>query len=328
MNKYFFSFILIVSINFKFFSQTFEVEQIEQLFRPRLKFDSKYIFDSGFTDTSSVFNSKDVNAVFTFPIKTKLNADIKLDLSSLKLKDILRNSVRVKASQTLGMLRVNAKQVNIGFDSLPIKNNYTIAGGVLGMWLTKKYRIGFYSTNIAIAEQDITLNKMAPRFSGVIGQLHIRGLRKNYFYGLAASYSDGLFIPAPFFGGSVPIGKKVVFNFILPVQLNVQVKTNKLVLTTGVSADGYRTGILYNHSRLNVNYTSGVAYTSLRYKFSKIFVARIEGGYIFYQNWKYTKTDNLKTNFNIKPGPYVQVGFNVLFGQSLWEKVLDNIISK
>lgn len=316
------------SVNFFLNAQTFEVEQIQQLFRPRLKFDSKYIFDSKFNDTSSVFNSKDVNAVFTFPLKSKLNADVKLDLSSLKLKDILKNSVRIKASQTLGMIRVNVKQLNIGFDSLPLKNNYTIAGGILGTWLTKKYRVGFYSTNIAIAEQDITLNKLMPRFSGVIGQLHVRGLRKNYFYGLAASYSDGLFIPAPFFGASVPINKKVIFNFILPVQLNVQFKTNKFMLTTGISAEGYRTGIVYNHTRLNANYTSVVAFTTLKYKFNKIFVARVEGGYILYQNWKYTKTDNLKTNFNIQPGPYVQVGFNVLFGQSLWEKVLEGIISK
>ena len=319
-------FFLVVLACLGFNAQTFEVEQIEQLFRPRIKVDTKYIFDSKFKDTTSVFNQKEGNAVFTFPLKTKLSADVKLDLSSLKLKDILRNSVRVKASQTLGMLRFNTHQVNIGFDSLPLKNNYTVAAGILGATLTKKYRILFYSTNIAIAEQDKTINKAVPRFSGLIGQLHIRGLKNNFFYGIAASYSDGLFLGAPFFGGSQPIGKKFVFNYTLPVQVNLQYKSNRTLLTVGISADGYRTGINYTTKRVNVNYTSGLCYTSMRYKFTKTFVAKAEVGYIFYQNWRYTKTDFVRTNFTINNGIYAQVGFSILFGQTIWEKALDWIV--
>lgn len=323
--NYFTFFIVLIGSNFN--AQTFEVEQIEQLFRPRLRVDSKYIFDSKFKDTTSTFKQKEANAVFTFPIKTKLGADVKLDLSSLKLKDILQNSVRVKASQTLGMIRVNTRQANIGFDSLPQKNNYTLAVGILGASLTKKYRILFYSTNIAIAEQDKTLNKAVPRFSGLIGQLHVRGIKKNFFYGAGASYSYGLLVGSPFFGGSEPIGKHFVFNYTLPVQVNLQYKNNHVLLTAGVSADGYRTGMDYNHKRLNVNYTSAVAYTSLRYKFSKTFVAKAEAGYVFYQNLHYTKTDNLRTNFPINNGFYAQVSFNILFGQTIWEKVFDAVVN-
>jgi hypothetical protein len=322
--NYFTFFIALVGSSF--YAQTFEVEQIEQLFRPRLKVDTKYIFDSKFKDTTSTFNQKEANAVFTFPIKTKLGTDVKLDLSSLKLKDILQNSVRVKASQTLGMIRVNTRQANIGFDSIPQKNNYTIAAGVLGASLTKKFRILFYSTNIAIAEQDKTLNKTVPRFSGLIGQLHIRGIKKNYFYGIGASYSDGLLVGSPFFGGSEPIGKHFVFNYTLPVQINLQYKNNRTLLTCGVSADGYRTGMDYKHKRLNLNYTSAAAYASLRYKFSKTFVAKAEAGYVFYQNLRYTPTDNLRTNFPINNGVYAQVTINILFGQTIWEKVFDTVI--
>ncbi|MDX2173735.1 MAG: hypothetical protein SFY56_11490 [Bacteroidota bacterium] len=323
--KNYFTF-LIALIGLNFNAQTFEVEQIEQLFRPRLKVDTKYIFDSKFKDTTSTYNQKEANAVFTFPIKTKLGADVKLDLSSLKLKDILQNSVRVKASQTLGMIRVNARQANIGFDSLPQKNNYTLAAGILGASLTKKFRILFYSTNIAIAEQDKTLNKAVPRFSGLIGQLHIRGVKKNFFYGIGASYSDGLLVGSPFFGGSEPIGKHFVFNYTLPVQVNLQYKNNRTLVTAGVSADGYRTGMDYNHKRLNLNYTSAAAYASLRYKFSKTFVGKAEAGYVFYQNIRYTPSDILPSNFSINNGVYAQVTFNILFGQTIWEKVFDAVV--
>jgi hypothetical protein len=133
-------------------AQTFEVDQIQQLFRPRIRVDSKYIFDSKFSDTSGVFNQKEGNFVCTFPIKTKISADLKLDLSSIKLKDIIKNSVRLKASQTLGTIRINAKQANFGFDTLPRKNLNSVTAGLIGLHLTKKYRVLFYSANITVSE--------------------------------------------------------------------------------------------------------------------------------------------------------------------------------
>lgn len=309
------------------FSQTFEVDQLEQLFRPRLRVDAKYIFDSEFKDTTGVFNQIEGNTVFTFPIKTKLGAEVKLDLNSLKLKDILKNSVHLKASQVLGMIRLNAKQATVGFDSVPKKNLVNVTAGILGVKLTKKYRVLFYSVNTSLAEQDKTINAPGIRASGLIGQLHPRGLKRNYFYGLAATYSDGLFLPALFFGGSEPIGKKFIFNYTLPVQVNFQYKDDKHTLVTlGVNADGYRTGINYVYKRVNINYTSASVYGSLRYKFNRTFVARVEGGYLFYQNLEYGPLDNYRTNFAITPGPYVQAGFSILFGQTIWEKIAEGII--
>ncbi|MDI9342485.1 MAG: hypothetical protein QM534_18080 [Sediminibacterium sp.] len=308
-------------------AQTFEIDQIEQLFRPRLKFDSKYLFDSPFSDTSGRFQAQELNTVLTFPIKSKLNAEVKLDLSSLKLKDIFQNSVRVRASQVLGVFRANVKQVKVGFDSLPTKNIVTAAGGIMGTWLTRKYRVAFYNVNVAIAEQDKTLPYTVPRFSGLIGQLHLRGVRRNFFYGIGATYSDGLLLPAPFFGGSEPIGRNFIFNYTLPVQINLQYKdSRKTLVTMGVSADGYRTGINYNRKRVNVNYTAALAFANIRYRFTKNLAGRLEAGYVFYQSWNYAKMDSIQTRFSPGPGPYVQVGFNVLFGPTLWEKIIDKII--
>jgi hypothetical protein len=317
-----------VALRFISLGQTFEVDQIEQLFRPRIRFDSKYVFDSQFRDTSSVFRQGEANAVFTFPIRTKLSADLKLDLSSLKIRDILQNSVRIKASQTLGMFRINARQAYVGFDSLPQKNIVNATAGILGVRLTRKYRIMFYSVNGSFAEQDLTANAPGLRASALVGQLHMRGLRRNFFYGVAATYSDGLFLPAAFFGGSEPIGRRFIFNYTLPVQINIQYKDDRhTLITLGVTGDGYRTGINYKSRRVNVNYTSASAYLSLRYKFSNSFVGRLEGGYVFYQNWRYTGMDSYRTNFNIAPGPYVQAGFNILFGKTIWEKVTEALFN-
>ena len=326
MSKFYLYFICVtISVFAK--AQTFEVEQIEQLFRPRVRVDSKYIFDANFKDTTGVFNQKEINSVFTFPIKTKFSADVKLDISSLKLKDVLKNSLRFRASQTLGLLRVSARQLNIGFDTLPQKNIASITAGLMGLRLSKKYRVQFYSASVTVAEQDKTINNAVPRFSALFGQLHLRGIKRNFFYGITATYSDGLFIPAPFFGGSEPIGKRFVFNYTLPVQINIQYKDNKRTLiTVGASFDGYRNGILYTAKRKNINYYAGVTYANLRYKFSKSLLAKVEAGYIVYQNLQYTKTEGVVTKYAVNASPYIQISFNILFGKTFWEKVFDNVI--
>lgn len=307
-------------------AQNFEVDQIEQLFRPRLRVDSRYVFDSRFSDTTGRYNHKEASMVFTFPIKTKIGADVKLDLSSLKLKDIVKNSLRFKASQVLGLVRVNGRQTYMGFDSLPQKNISGFTLGVLGLRLTKKYRIMFWSANINISEQYKTFDQAVPRATALIGQLHLRGTRRNFFYGAAVAYSDRLVLPLPFFGGSEPLGSKFIFNYTLPAQINLQYRPGQdLMIATGINADGYRSGIEYHLKRSNINYTAAMAFANLRYKFGKAFVARLEGGYIFYQHLHFTQTDVATRNYGLHPGPYVQAGFSVLFGKTVWEKVFENI---
>jgi hypothetical protein len=312
--------------NLPFVAQNFEVDQIEQFFRPRLRVDARYTFDSPFADTTGHYNNKEVSTIFTFPIKTKISADVKLDLSSLKLKDILKNSVRFKASQLLGLVRMNGRQAYLGFDSVPQKNMGGATVGLLGLRLTKKYRVMFWSAGLNISEQDRTFTQAAPRATALIGQLHLRGIRRNFFYGAAVAYSDRLLLPLPFFGGSEPIGKNFIFNYTLPAQINLQYRPdNKLTVTAGVTLDGYRSGIEYHLKRSNVNYRAAMAYGNFRYRLNNALLVRGEAGYIFYQNIHYTQTDISLSNYPLHGGPYVQVGFSVLFGKTVWEKIFENI---
>ncbi len=324
--KYLFLILAFSLTAFDSVAQNFEVDQIEQLFRPRFRVDSRYVFDAPFTDTSNHYNSKEGSVVFTFPLKTNIGAELKVDLSSMKLKDILKNSVRLKVSQTLGLVRVNSRQAYMGFDTLPEKNMMGATVGILGLRLTRKYRVMFWSAGVNVSEQNRTFNKATPRATALIGQLHLRGIRKNFFYGVAVAYSDRLILPLPFFGGSEPIGKNFIFNYTLPAQINLQYRPNhRLMITTGVNADGYRSGIEYHLKRSNVNYTAVMGYASVRYKFGKALIARLEGGYMFYQNVSYSQTDVSVKNYPVKPGPYVQAGFSILFGKTAWEKIFDSL---
>jgi len=307
-------------------AQTFDIEQSAQLIRPRLKFDSKYTFDAKFTDTTGSFNAFENSASVTFPIRRRFKTELSLDLSDLKLKNILKNSVRIKASEILGTFKVAYRQNYLGFDSLPQKNLAYANAGIIGLHLTKKYRIAFYSANVNIHEQDKTLNKTAPRFSGVLGQYHIRGLRKSFYYGVSVIYSDGLFIPSPFIGGTEPINSNLSFNYTLPVQINLQYKKEKSYTVIGTKIDGYRTGLWFASNRTNMNVTNASAFLNFRYRFSNTFQLQVEGGYNFYQSIRFKKTSDYQYSYPIKGAPYVNATFNVFFGKSLLEKIVEQIL--
>lgn len=307
-------------------AQTFELDQIEQIWRPRIKADFRYVGNAKYSDTTGSFSSTDQNCVITFPIKTKFSADLKLNLTSLNAKDILKNSLRVNASQVMGSVKFGAKQLHAGIDSISNRNLYYASAGVFGLKLTKKYRVLFYSVNAGINEQDKTINTMALRANAVFGQFHVKGLRKNYYYGVAASYGDGQFFPVPFFGGMQPIGDHMTFNYTLPAQMYVQYKINqKNSLSGGVTLDGYRYGMQFKNERINFNYGSVSLFATYKLKINKSFGFRFNGGYNIVQYVKLSDIEIYKTNYKMNPGFYAEAGFYTLFGQNLFEKVTNSI---
>jgi len=302
------------------------MDQVEQIWRPRIKADFRYVGNAKNSDTTGNFSSTDQNCVITFPIKTKFSADLKLNLTSMNAKDILKNSIRVNASQVMGSVKFGAKQVHAGIDSISNRNLYYASAGLFGLKLTKKYRIVFYSVNGGFNEQDKTLSTMALRSNAVIGQFHIRGLRKNYYYGIAATYGDGKFFPVPFFGGMQPIGERMTFNYTLPAQMYVQYKIDqKNSLSAGVTLDGYRYGIVYQDKRVNFSYGTLSVFANYRLKINKSFGFRLNGGYNFVQKLSVELDDKTRLTGTMNPGYYVEAGFYTLFGQNLFEKVTGSI---
>jgi hypothetical protein len=307
-------------------SQSFELEQVQQVWRPRIKADFRYVGNANYKDTSGHFSYTDQNCVITFPIKTKLSADLKLDLSSIRLKDILSKSVTVHASQLMGNVKFGAKQLHAGLDSISNRNLYNASAGLFGLKLTKKFRILFYSVNAGFNEQDKTLDRMALRASGVIGQFHLRGLRKNYYYGLAASYTDGVFAPIPFFGGMAPVSERLTFSYTLPAQLCMQYRIDKNnTISYGITLDGFRYGMLYNKERINMNYASLALFTTYRVKVNKTLGFRLNGGYNIVQRVKLNNTSAPMTNYRMNRGFFIEAGFYTLFGKNLFEQAANAI---
>lgn len=305
--------------------QSFDIEQATQLIRPRIKTEARYLFDSDFKDTSGRFNSFEQNISFTFPIRRKFTADLSLNLKSLKLKDIIKNSIRINASELLGTVRISSRQLKLGFDSVPSKNMFGVNTGLIGLHLTRKYRIAFYSFNVFLQEQDKTIKGMVPRFSALGGQYHIKGIRKSFYYGAAIIYSDGLLLPTPFIGGTEKLADHWYFNYTLPVQLNVQFQKNKHNAFIGAKADGFRSSILFKEKRSAINYTQGCVFASYRHRFSNTFYAQAECGYVFYQNIILAKNLGYRNHYGINGAPYINAGFYAYFGKSMLEKIVEQL---
>jgi hypothetical protein len=322
----------IICFAFQLKAQTFDIEQTSQLIRPRMKLDSKYTFDPTTKDTTGVYSCFENSASFTFPIKRSFKTEINFDLKDFKLKDLFRKNIRIKADEILGTFKVAQKEVNFGVENTLYKRSLYYANvGLIGLHLTQKFRILFYSANMNVHENAATFNVFVPRFSAIVGQYHIRGLRKGFYYGMSVIYSDGLLIPSPFIGGMEPLSERWTFNYTFPVQVNIQYYHHATYVVLGVKTDGYRAGLKVGPARGNMNYGNGCAYLNIRRKLSRTVQVYGEFGYNFYQYMSFDEgmKNNavwpVRTKAPMNTSMYGHVSVQIYFGKSLLEKVTDQL---
>lgn len=308
-------------------AQTFDLEQFEQAFRPRLRFDGRFQPESAFRDTTGHLSLLEGTAVATFPLRSHFKAGFQLDTAARGWKELLNNSIRVEASQLLGSVRIGARQVRLGFDSIGTRQLYTASAGLMGIKLTRRNRVLFWSANVNASEEDRTIDALVPRFNGVIGKLRVKGLRKQFFYGLAFSYTDGLALPVPFLGGIAPLGGDWTFHYTLPVQVAVGLrpKTGTRFLL-GMTADGFRSGMEWQGERVNMNQASLRAFLNVRHRINRTFQMRAEVGYAVLQGVRFSGTDLRPDRYPAEPVLVIGAGVNVLFGRSVMERLLDEVL--
>jgi hypothetical protein len=319
-------FLLIIQVSLK--SQSFEMDQIQQIWRPKIKADFSFFPSLSSTKNETNYSATSQAFLFTIPVKTKLGAEVNLNLSSFNLKDILKNSISIKASQLLASCKVSSRQVNWANERF---NFYNVYGGIFGLKLSKKFNVTFYSVNAGYSEQDKTLNQIKLRMSGVIGNFKLLGLRKNYYYGVSAIWSDGIFLPLPFFGGTLPVNEKITFSFTLPAQAYLLYSiNNKHAVSSGLSLDGYRTGYKITQERYNLNYYNLNVFVNYRVKLNQSFGLRVQGGYVVLHQLSQIE-NNTNYSQSLRPGFYAEAGIYTYFGRSLWDQVngtLSDVLSK
>lgn len=305
-------------------AQSFDLEQFDQLFRPRLRLDTRWTPPVRFTDVPGMFEDRSATAAFTVPVYKKWTAGLELNLTGDDLKDIIKNSIRVRASQVMISARYSAHDLRLAGDARLL---HSASIGALGISLTKKYRVLFWSANVNASEEDATVHRAVPRFNGVIGKLHIKGLRRQLFYGAAVSFSDGLNLPVPFVGGVEPMGDRWTFQYILPLQLAVGYKPGKRTrLLGGFVADGFRSGFENGPERVNIIYAAVRGFISVRQKLSNTVQLRAEVAGVPVHGIRLPGTDGGLKQYPIDPGYSVMAGINVFFGQSALERLIGEVL--
>lgn len=305
-------------------AQTFDLEQFDQLFRPRLRLDARYTPGVAFSEQPGSFEDRNATGVFTIPLWKKWTAGVELNLFDLDPVSVLKNSVRVRASQVMANLRYSGRELRIGED---MRTLHSGSIGALGISLTKKYRILFWSVNANVSEEATTLDRAVPRFNGIIGKMQVKGLRRQLFYGAAVTVSDGLNLPVPFVGGNEPIGDRWSFQYILPLQLGVGCKAGKNTrFLGGIGVDGFRSGFDRGVDRANLNYTAFRGFINVRHKLSKTLQLRAEVAGLPVHALRIPDANNNLQRYPIDAGVSVMVGMNIFFGESTLEHLLEDVI--
>lgn len=305
-------------------AQSFDLEQFDQLFRPRLRVDARWTPGTPFSNAPGSFEDRSGTAGFTVPIHKKWTAALELDLTSDSWKDLLKNSIRIRASQVMLSGRYQYRDLRWGGDP---RQFHGASLGALGISLTKKYRVLFWSANVNVSEESTTMDRARPRFNGVVGKMKVMGLRRQLFYGLTATLSDGLNLPVPFVGGVEPIGKRWTFQYLLPLQVGVGYKPGKRTrLLAGIGVDGFRSGSASGEDRVNINYTALRGFVHVRHKLSNTLQLRAEVAGLPVHAIRSPDQTGEQQRLPIEPGSSVMVGINVLFGQSMLERLLGEVL--
>lgn len=305
-------------------AQTFDLEQFDQLFRPRLRLDARYTPGVAFSEQPGSFEDRNATGVFTIPLWKKWTVGAELNLFDLDPVSVLKNSVRVRASQVMANLRYSGRELRIGEE---VRTLHSGSIGALGISLTKKYRILFWSVNANVSEEATTLDRAVPRFNGIIGKMQVKGLRRQLFYGVAVTVSDGLNLPVPFVGGNEPIGDRWSFQYILPLQLGVGYKAGKNTrFLGGIGVDGFRSGFDRGVDRANLNYTAFRGFINVRHKLSKTLQLRAEVADLPVHALRLPDANNDLQRYPIDAGVSVMVGMNIFFGESTLERLLEDVI--
>jgi hypothetical protein len=304
--------------------QTFDLEQFDQLFRPRLRVDARWTPRLAFEDVDAHYEDRAAVGVLTFPICKRWSADVDLKLRGESAGEMLKNAVRIRASQVMGNVRFGTRQLVLDEGTRTL---HTASLGALGISLTKKYRILYWSANVNLSEEESTMDQAVPRFTGVIGKMHVKGLRKQFYYGLALAVSDGFNLPLPFIGGTVPMGDRWSFQYLLPAQLafGCKASTNTRLLA-GVGLDGYRSGFELGEDRVNINYTALRGFITVRHRLSRSVQLRAEVTGLPLHSIRLPDVDGELQRYGIQPGVQFMAGVNLFIGESTLERLLDDVL--
>ena len=282
------------------------------LFKPGVTVGGEYTAPASFND-SSTFQINKYRAQVTLPLKTKLGVDLKkLDL---------------KASQTFFAFNGSLREPNFSNSAIQNQGIYTVSTGVTHLTAGIRNGIWLYSGNVYMSESSKTIgSKPQINALGYIARIRLNNLKFIYFYGAAAVYNFGRFIPVPIGGFTTKLHRKWRLTAVLPVQLKLTYKIKPgHSLDFGTTFSGVN-AVYRNSNDVFMNYRQLKNHVVFNSKISSKFNLSVEGGLSAWRRIDFFgDSDSDLLNFNVKPAFYCGINLNYTFGKSLLNMKLEGI---
>lgn len=325
------------------FAQQINVVDINQMFRPSISISHDYGFPSSYGENQfGVDTNMDWQHHRSFisgivPLTGRLGLDI--DFNPKKLLNP-KSLLKLRAYQLFWTFSIERSHLET--PTLGASEDYydflTIGTGVSMVRYRGKKSAAFYSANIMVAENQNGFDDASLRFTGIWGNVIMKNLKRQYFYGVVLSYTQGLNIPVPFGGLAMKLDKKNTLVAILPVQISFAHKYNRKwkqsvffglnAFQTGYSNDfGISEDISIMDPDFDINLTSWQLRlgTKLKYKASKRLQVMVFGGLNSPTNIS-LKADDLPTQkLSASSSGFVGVQLYYTFHQSLVRSILDKL---
>jgi hypothetical protein len=324
-----------------------------QFFQPSVRLNTEYTPDMGtrlLGSSSDALSYGRANFNLILPIKSKLG--VKVDwlealkaarnIRSFKLKDVGKIA-RIKMYQIFWNVRPQVFFLQYSpSDSaqsayFPQKQQaFGLSTGITGIHTLRRFRLLFYSFNAGFVEDKTSVRQMQPNMTAVIGIAHINRVIYYWYYGAYLNYSNGRFIPAPFFGIEANLAKKLWLNITLPVQMRLGWQLSKMTkLDLVLGLNGYSSGFTFDQPINGGTDPQRGFYSGFQFRISATYNVKLgkqtklffEAGVIPARRFNILRSaDNLYTP---QLNPTVYGGFSIFysFKKSLLGSVIDGLIS-
>lgn len=319
-------------------AQSFQILDINQIFRPSVRFEWDQSLPQKITGTENDgwLTTTRFNTSALIPVAGDLGLQISLDID--KPKDLLnlRKNIKPKGYQIL--LNTGVQYIRPQFSDFDEQANIMQVNlGALAMHY-KGLGAMFYAINAGFSEDISFPEKTQIRYSALIGYMKLVSLRKQIFYGAFITPINNIPVPIPFFGMNKKINKKWRFTMILPAQAGFIYKHNrKLKQYFDVGLNAIAGGIPNLDGRLlqpvdkiligRTNFTKMQLRfrTCVRYKPDRNLILMAHAGINSGSILSFSQGDYNRTEY-LTPTLFFNVSVNYLFTKSLVNNLLRELV--
>lgn len=284
------------------------------LFKPGITAGGEYTHAAPFNNSldSSRFQINKYRLQATIPLKTKIGIDWKkLDL---------------KASQTFLTFNTSIRQPSFTNSTIENQSIYTVSAGITSLSAGLRNGIWLYSGNVYMSESAKTISA-SPQVNGLgyVARIRLANLKFIYFYGAAAVYNFGKFIPVPIAGFRAKLNKKWTLTVVLPVQAKLAYKIKKgHNLEFGTTLSGFNS-VYRDKNDVFMNYRQLKNHIVFNSAISKKVNLSVEAGYSAWRNISFRDGKTDIADFDVRAAPYGSLSLNYTFGKSLLDMKLEGV---